>query len=169
MTHDLSKLPISSGQTIITLGHFTNFSGTTYISRELYNKLYHGLKYKITKIKNYSQKIYTYKKTNIEIYNYKARYPQKKYYYTTQTYAKFYKDWYVLTTDIKTVNPEDVPILNKYHDIVTQDIMKYRYKNIDVLFIKGDAGYKFCISFVNKHSDTAKNAAEFIKLVSSRM
>ncbi len=198
ISKELNLIPTSENIVTITLGQFSDFGGTTYIDKDIYDKIMNNInKDKSYKSTKYSQKKYIYKNTVIDIHNYKSLGNQgsskqhtsghyvspylKKYYNTKQIYSKLYNYCYISIDYLKRVKVENVHIINKYHDIIERNIIKYKNvvmgskahhtKNdtVALLFIEeylDETNYKVCIQFVNKNKNVVNYVNKLLKIIS---
>lgn len=78
----------------------------------------------------------------------------------------------LIISKIKEIDPEQFPILNKYHKSSTQIITKYSINTVDILFIKEKINeklwnYYISITFMNNKNDIISTLEKIISIVNS--
>nr|QBK88629.1 MAG: hypothetical protein LCMiAC01_03070 [Mimivirus LCMiAC01] len=149
----------------IHIGTFNEFGGKLDIDKDTYNTLMNT----IHKKQHYSSKKYSIKKYFFRNMVISLRYNNNSvktmHERIHQTYSKLFDKYCITASQVKQIDKDSIPIVNKYHKIEEQTITSYTYnKNnvepIEVLFIEEGNIHKIKIQYIspNSHNKSEKSS-----------
>src|SRR3972149_7702269 len=121
----------SKGNYKIYPGNFDSLFGSYNLNKKVINNIYNEFSKIFKNITNFNQTIYSYNNMRMIIDKYNNNIFIKK----NIISEKLFKNFYVELEEIQSIEKEQFPFINKYHNIVYQNINRFRDNDFEILLI----------------------------------